>query len=243
MTKDIKKTLIQSGLNEKQADIYLACLELGSASVQKIAQKAGLPRSTVYETLEILKDRGYISTFLKKKVRHYSAEEPERVVLIAQQKADLLKSALPQLEAMVGKNRKRPSVRFYQGTEQMNLVLEEVLKEADAVSAFGSAEDLLSRMGEYWDDFVKRRVDKKIPVRAIMHDSPEARQRQEVGPKYVRTIRLVQESHNTHGLTMIWKNKIAMFSFIDDLIAVVIDSRQLSDMQKAQFEHLWERLK
>lgn len=45
MPMDIIASLRQFGLNEKQAKVYLACLELGSASVQKIAKKAGVERT------------------------------------------------------------------------------------------------------------------------------------------------------------------------------------------------------
>ncbi|KKR48935.1 MAG: hypothetical protein UT86_C0002G0110 [Candidatus Magasanikbacteria bacterium GW2011_GWC2_40_17] len=39
----MKSTILeQFGLNEKESAVYFAALELGSAAVQKIAQKAGL---------------------------------------------------------------------------------------------------------------------------------------------------------------------------------------------------------
>ena len=37
------------------------------------------------------------------------------------------------------------------------------------------------------------------------------------------------------------KRLIKMFSFVGDLVAVVIESKELADMQKAMFENLWER--
>lgn len=241
MPKEIEKVLRDYGLNEKQASVLLACLELGSGSVQQIAQKAGLPRSTVYETLEILREQGFVSTFLKKKIRHFSAEEPERMVRIAEQKAEAIQAALPQLEALVGKNRKRPTVRFYQGNEQMKLIFEEILNEADAFISFGSIDDLFREMGDYWNEFVCRRVKLKIPARVILADSPLARERQRLGPKELRTVKIVIAERAFHGVMLIWKNKISMFSFIEDYVAVVIESLQLADMQRAMFEHLWER--
>ena len=50
----LEQTLKDYGLKEKQIKVYLACLQLGTGSVVKIAQKAGMPRSTVYEILESL---------------------------------------------------------------------------------------------------------------------------------------------------------------------------------------------
>ena len=216
--------------------------EVGSASVQKIARQAGLARSTVYELLEILQLRGFVSTFMRKHIRYFSAQEPAQIVRLAQQQVDSLKQALPQLEAVIGTSRVRPTIRFYQGKEQMKIILEEVLDEAEEMLSFSSAEDLFRELGDYYYEFVKRRVKKKIPARVLTLESKKARERQERGPKELRTVKILSPTYNFHGQTIIWKSKIAMFSFVGDLVAVVIESKDLADMEKAMFEHLWERV-
>ena len=45
-----------------------------------------------------------------------------------------------------------------------------------------------------------------------------------------------------HGLTMIWGKKIALFTFDKDLLALVIDSREINKMQKAEFNFMWDAL-
>ncbi len=210
--------------------------------MQKIARKAGLARSTVYELLETLRVRGFVSTFMRKHTRCFSAEEPGRIVRLAQQQVDALKDVLPQLEALVGISRKRPTVRFYQGKDQMKIILEEVLDEADEMLSFSSAEDLFRELGEYFYEFVKRRVEKKIPARVLLLESKKARERQERGPKELRTVKILPIQHQFYGQTIIWKHKVALFSFAHDLVAIVIESQELADMQKAMFEHLWERV-
>jgi sugar-specific transcriptional regulator TrmB len=236
------ETILQNqGLSEKQAKVYLACLELGSASVQKVARQAGLARSTVYELLETLRLKGFVSTFLRKHIRYFSAQEPEQIVRLAQRQVDSLKHALPQLEAVIGESRVRPTVRFYQGQEQMKIILEEVLDEAEEMLSFSSVEDLFRELGDYFYDFVKRRVAKKIPARVLALESKKARERQERGLRELRTIKILPLTHNFHGQTIIWKNKIALFSFIKDFTAIVVESKELAEMQRAMFNNLWER--
>ncbi|MBU2235559.1 helix-turn-helix domain-containing protein, partial [Patescibacteria group bacterium] len=45
---NLETSLIQFGLNSKEASVYLAALELGGSPVLKIAKKAELKRPTVY---------------------------------------------------------------------------------------------------------------------------------------------------------------------------------------------------
>lgn len=238
---DLEKTLKNYGLTEKQAKIYLACLELGSASVVKISQKASLARSTTYEVLESLKGQGLVSTFQKKKVQYFSVEEPQKVVSLAKEKAELLEQALPQFRAMYGQGKTQPTVRFYQGKQGMKLILDEMLNEAKEISAFSSADDLFSTL-ESFPEFVKKRLKQKIPAKVILRDSIKARERQKLGQQELREVRIIPADYDYHGMTFIWGKKIAMFSFEKDLVALVIESEELNKVQKAMFDIIWQGL-
>jgi len=50
----LNETLLQMGLNEKEAKVYLACLELGGATIAEIAEKSGVKRTSIYNFLEEL---------------------------------------------------------------------------------------------------------------------------------------------------------------------------------------------
>jgi len=238
---NLSKIFQAYGLTEKQAKVYLACLELGSAPVQKIAEKASAPRSTVYEVLEHLVHLGFISTFNKKKIKYFSAEDPGQVIRLAESKVNTLKDALPEMNAIVGRARHRPTVRFYQGKEQMGLILDEAVTEASDLICYASSADYLQELGEYHQKFLLKRIAKKIPVRVIARDSLKARERQKLGPQELRQMKLLPDNYSFHGLKYIWQNKIAMFSFAGDLVCVVTESKELADMERAMFEHLWER--
>lgn len=240
---DTEKALKQFGLNQKQAQIYLATLELGSAPVNKIAKKAGIPRSSSYDVLEELVKMGVASQMTKKKIKYFAVEDPKKIVNLAKQRADALESALPGLNAIYGLAKKRPQVRFFQGLESLKQIFEEIVEDGKELLTFGSADDLFTAMGEYHFNFVKRRVKKKIFVRAIVRDTKKARERQTIGSKELREIRLVSDNYPYQGLTFIFGNKIAFISFINEYVSVVIESKELTDIQRAMFEHLWDSAK
>ena len=239
---NLEKTLKQYGLTQKQAKVYLACLELGSASVTKISQKAELSRSTVYEVLESLSKINLISTFQKKKTKYFSAQEPKTVINLAQEKVNLLEQSLPELQALFGAAKNRPTVRFYQGKQGMKIILNELLDEAKELLSFSSADDLLDILGKEWPGFVERRVKRKIPARVILRESTKARERQKLGPQQLREVRIIPGEYQYHGMVLFWHNKIAMFSFKKDLVALVVESEELFAVQKAMFEVLWDSI-
>lgn len=239
---NLSKILQSYGLSEKEARVYLACLEIGSGPVVRIAEKARLARSTVYEVLEHLAREGFVATFNKKKIRYFSAEDPNQIIRLSESRANTLKDALPELQAIAGRARRRPTVRFYQGKEEMKIILDEAVSEAETLICFASATDYLNELGDEHRNFLKKRIAAKIPVRVIARDSAKARERQKLGQQELRQMKLIKDDYPFHGLKYIWKNKITMFSFVGDFVAVVIESKELADMEKAMFEYLWERV-
>ena len=56
-----EKILTSLGLTDKEVKIYLASLQLGSSLVQKIANFAKLNRTSAYDLLKSLEQKGFIS--------------------------------------------------------------------------------------------------------------------------------------------------------------------------------------
>ena len=242
MTQDLQNTLKTFGLSPKEAIIYLNLLELGSSTVQKIARKSGLPRATIYDVLDDLAVKGIVSSFEQKGTRHYTAENPEKLLRLANDRTRLIEMALPQLRVLYRSLQDRPLVRFFPGKEGMKVVLEEILEDRRELLTFSSAEDLFVVLEDYYPQFVERRVELKIPARVITRDSAKARERRKLGPQELRQVKLISSRYEFHGMKMIFGKKIALFTFYKDLITVVIESEELAKIEKAQFELLWQSL-
>src|SRR3989344_1182878 len=60
-----KEALLGVGLTEKESEVYLALIELGSSSAGQIIQKTGLHRAVVYDLLERLIEKGLVGNVFK----------------------------------------------------------------------------------------------------------------------------------------------------------------------------------
>jgi len=235
------KALEQFGLNKKQAKIYLVVLELGSATVNSIAHKSGIARSSCYDILDSLVKKGIASSFKKKTIKYFSVDDPRRIFELAKQKAEVLEKALPQLNALYASAKERPSIRFYEGIEGIKQIFEEMLEDNNPeILTFGSADALLEAMGDYHLDFVQRRIKAKIIARTILRKTKIAEKRKELGKHQLRQVKFVSKDFNCYGNTTIFGNKVAFFSFIkDSIIAMIIESKEIANIQRAMFEYIW----
>jgi sugar-specific transcriptional regulator TrmB len=118
----LEKSLESAGLSEKEAKVYLAALELGSAGGVQLAKKSGINRGTTYLIAENLMLRGLMSSVERDGHKHFSSEPPSRLLArlenesstVNERKAALA-AALPELEALVKVGGPRPIVRYYEG--------------------------------------------------------------------------------------------------------------------------------
>jgi len=73
-------TLESIGFSDKQAKVYIASLQAGTASVSTIARIGGINRITCYNTLKELIVMGYAFETLKDKIKHYTVIDPVTLV-------------------------------------------------------------------------------------------------------------------------------------------------------------------
>ncbi|MEK7568973.1 MAG: helix-turn-helix domain-containing protein [Patescibacteria group bacterium] len=120
----LEKYLQEIGLNEKEAGVYLALLQVDSASVVDIAEKTKIKRPTVYVVLETLAKKGLVSEVEIGKKTHYAAEPPERLEtfverqqLILGETAKRLKDIIPQMKSVQRELGERPVLKYFDGKE------------------------------------------------------------------------------------------------------------------------------
>ena len=170
--------LQELGLSQREVNIYLSLLKLGSASIRDIADQAGLNRGTTYETLKVLINKGIASYSPKGKRRSLMAEPPERLLDIAEEKRLAIEASIqemkhkliPQLNHM--KSDFCPgNVRFYEGDAGIEWVLRDILKTTEqqpekAYSVF-SSKLLRQHLYRPFPNYTQQRIRRAIKVRVI----------------------------------------------------------------------------
>jgi len=76
----LKNLLLELNFSEKEAQVYLALLELGGGKAHDIAKKTGLNRTTIYDIIEVLMQKGLISKYKKGASAHFNALEPRHLL-------------------------------------------------------------------------------------------------------------------------------------------------------------------
>lgn len=240
--------LEQLGLTRKHASVYIALLELGGGTALEIAKKTQIKRTTIYNLLPELIGMGIITKTKIKKKTIYLAESPRNLVLNAEHKVDKAKELLPELEAIYNLFPYKPRITFYEGEAGMKIIYEDTLnslKSGDVLLSFTGLEDFTTLMPkEYYRDYVARRIAQKIFLRVIVPDSQMARAWQKEARKTLREVKIISGTHYAFdGDIEIYKNKVAIISYKENFIGIIVESKEIANMLRTAFTLMWEEIK
>lgn len=246
---ELIRELMHIGLSEKEAAVYLACLELGQAVVQDIAKKAGVNRATTYVMIESLAARGLMSTYTKGKKRFYAAEAPDRLLTILrlqrrelEEKEKEVANLLPVLIALYNVEGTKPNIRYLEGPEGI-VSVHEIFEGMDgefieivSLDDVESIQDLIRHKQEKHLEELKKRG---VPYRliAVTKDPNPARIPALPGGE----VRIVPaEKFPMHGDIVVRGNTTFLYSFKRALLGVIVTSQEISDTVRALFNLAWE---
>ena len=248
MNNEIIKVLQDIGLSKEETGIYLAGLELGESSVQNIAKKANVKRPTAYLIIDNLIKKGiFYQTFMGKK-RYFGAQNPKDLEVELKRKAYELTKIMPELNSIYNTLEFKPKIRFYEGSAGMMSVYNDMLDstpengEIVSLSGIKNLFDVFPR--EFVTDYFTRRIRKKITAKIIAIDSDESREWAKNADEEMREIQIVPENQfNFSGEIEIYGDKVALISFKENYMTIVIESKEIANMHKLFFNLTWNNLK
>lgn len=251
---NLELELQKVGFEAREASVYLASLELGPSPVQKIAQRAGIPRATVYLVLDDLQNKGFVTTYEEGKKTYFVAEPPQHIadlvdeneIRVKQQK-DALKSLIPELTSR-GQFEKgdKPMVKYYEGDKAVGSFLRDLFSSGSGevlnILNLDSAANTLKNAGLSIDEVRARRAKQKINSRVIYTNESntaiDGYSNNERKAKFIP-----RKDFNFDADISIRSDKVFFIPYSNPLTGVVIENKAIANSMKNVFELLWLNIK
>lgn len=236
------------GFTDREIKAYLAMLAGGPGSARKVAKDAGLARSAAQDALGALEKRHLVRSYRKHKKEFFAAEDPETLLdVIARQEQSMsamrrgLAEALPELRSLYAHNGSRPTVKYYEGSKGIAIILEDVLRTMGAAvdKSYRAYSSLALREHLYkeYPQFTKERVERRIRVKVIAvgaggEDQPFSERRWLPKGVAAPTYKLV------------YGPKTAFISLAADgsPLGVLIEDAAVAETERVSFDLLWTTL-
>lgn len=247
----IENVLQNIGLNEKEIEVYLTNLNLGSQPASVIARRVKMPRNTARFILDKLVEKGLIDVTKKANTQLYSPEEPKNLINLLEsqrveenQKVDdkisKLNSVMAELESRFRPESTKPKVTFYEGDDGLRKVYEDTLKSSEDIRSLASFDGMHGALPDYFKNYYKRRAENKITIRSIHPDTPLAREKAKNDKKEWRESRLIpHKQYNFTPEIQFYDDKVVITSWKEKL-GILIESHEIYEAMAVIFELAWK---
>ncbi len=239
----LAETLEQLGVDEKQAKVYLAALELGTATIQELAHHSGIKRTSIYNFLEDMKRQGLVSEMESNKKVLIIASDPHQLVKRAEERLSETRNILPSLLAIFNQPGEKPKVRYLEGISGIRAAYDDMIKTGEMIYAFSDFEKMLAVMPtEEMFLFPLQRVEHGIKFYSITKDGPWTRYAMARNDEQLREMKFVEDAADFETEINIYGNKVAMISFRRPYATVIVEDRAISQTLRSSWKLLWQRL-
>lgn len=241
----LQDDLEKIGLDKKEIQVYLALLELGEANIGDITRKSAVKRTTVYDVLRSLKEKGLLGQTKRKSHTLFFAENPEKLERQIEEKRMIIRKVMPELLSITNRLERKPKIRFFEGINGIKEVYEDTLRYPEQeILAWASDEAIKHFDMEYlWQDYVPARLEKRIWERVIAPDNEEMRKVKEYDEKHLRRLRLANEDDLLFEveINLYGKRNIGIMAFAEG-IGLIIESEKIFNTLRSVFEINWRAL-
>ena len=229
--------LKELGLTDNEIKIYLVLLEHGVLNPTKLAEKTGLHRSYIYDTLERLLDRGIINTVLIDNKKHYQPVDPKALREIFELKLRQLDTILPQLSGLFQSTKEETRIELHRGKRVYRTLIKDLvanIKKNDVVYLLGVDENILETvepiyLKQYFNIIKDKNVKEKIIIaRGGKKLDEEHLEYREIDPKFLDETTVV-----------IYQSKVFIFIWGTPCYLITIESPKVANTYRKQFELMW----
>jgi sugar-specific transcriptional regulator TrmB len=229
------------GLTKTEAKVYLTIIDLGSALAGTISQKSGIHRRSVYDAIERLIEKGLVSFISRNNRKWFESVEPQRLLQIADEKMQNLKKIVPELDARFGAAKEKQEAVFFKGRVALKSVFDDQIREKKTIYVMGASAEAPEILKYYFTHYDKKRKTNRIPIKMIFPES--ARKSEIVKNIPLSEIKYLPEKYIAPVGTNIYGDKVAIVTWVEDALAILIKNKVISDAYRKHFNLMWEMAK
>ena len=237
MTK-IETVLENLGFSPNEIKVYLALNDQGSSKAGSVAKLAKIDRSSCYNTLKGLIEKGLVSYVSIGQVKWFQSAGPQKLLQYIKEQEEEIKEILPELDARHKATKVQGQVRLYKGLKGIRTIFQDIISsKAKENLLFGSESQLEEKMPAYQKQFVRQLKENKMSVREIVR---EDRATKTSNPKQTR---YVLKKIKSPVATNIYGDKIALIIWTNEPEGIIIENEAAAKAYKSYFEFMWEHAK
>ena len=243
MPLSIIPSLIDLGLSENEARVYLAGIELGSTTILELSKASGVKRTTIYTVVESLQELNLMQIEFNGWKKLFKAQNPENLSKILDRRQNILQVLIPKINAINANKGHKNELSYWEGLSAIKQVYNQTLdlvQEQDEYLVLANQESWIDLDAVFFKDFMKRRAVKNLKIRLLFTDTEIARQNQQEQKTHNSQIRLLPKNTKITTNLVITPKQVMIHQLLPPPTAIVIANPSIIQTHREAFELLWK---
>lgn len=248
------RNLEQLGLSGGQIKVYSAVLEIGISSLGKIQEKTGIERRNIYDILNKLIEKGFVSYTIEKGKKTYQCTHPNKILEEIKNKEKLLEELekqIPKIKEIYDVSSPTIKAEVFRGNESIKALLNEVLDYKESFWMGGNSFEQEKVVPEslliWFDNWMLRRVKKKHLMNDLVSYGTwlkdlEPENKENHRKMFYKYCSLPKGMYSPMVI-VIFGNKIAQIIWGEKSFAFILENEKIKESYMKYFNHFWKEPK
>jgi sugar-specific transcriptional regulator TrmB len=238
------------GLSRAEVKVYTTLLGLGSAPSARIVQETALRKSTVYDSIRRLQEKGLVSSVIKDSRKYFEATGPDRLLEFLNDKRSVLdehekevRELIPKLKEIFPESKPRAEAHILVGVEGYKTMRRDVLRNAvKELLLLGAVAKEHEAVPKFYVNWNTSRILKGIRTRVLAKESTRKRAlviKGIAGEGY--DVRFLPEEFESPALINIYGDRVVdvLWKGSEPLCFMLIN-KDIADAYRQYFNYLWK---
>ncbi len=234
---EIEKALEKIGFSPNEIKVYIILNKHGSCKAGKISKLAQIDRSSCYNALKLLLEKGMASHVSIGKVKWFQATGPKRLLEYIKEQEEDIKEIIPKLDEMHKSKKIEGQVRLFKGLKGVKTIFLDMAREGGNNFVFGSEGQFSERMPEFALQFDRLKKENKMRTKLLIRKGRRELDSRTTEYRYFPNI------SESPAVTNIYGNKIAILIWTDEPEGIIIENEAAAKAYKSYFDFMWGHAK
>ncbi len=233
----VKELLQEAGLSRGESEVYLILLKLGETSATQVAKHTKIARPNVYDYLNKLKERGFVSFVNKNGKTYYIPSPPQRIVDYFEEKRDRLKDNLETLNKLYVTKRDAPIVEIFEGEQGFKFLINDIITTKKDFVGWGGSDKLKEYLPKH---IIERYLNlrKKYNIRAkLLYVEKES-----ILKTPLTEFKSIPQTYTCPSTTLTYADCVATIIYSNIPIIIFIKNKEVAESYQNHFKLLWKKV-
>ncbi len=219
---------------DNEIKVYLALLRMGRGMAGEISCECGLERSSTYNAIKRLIEKGIVSSVIESNRHVFTAAGPAKILDIFQEKKERAALVIPQLEKLRSAEREKESMLKFRGFAGVKTILNDVLRSCEGKEylAMGSEGKLFEKMPTFAKIFAAKKDKNRVRTRILTNEKLDYLSKN-------CKVKYLPCTLSTNLIIKIYGGKVALIIWSSIPEAIMIDNADTAETFRSYFEFMW----